>query len=80
MRIWARLRHDNVVTLLGYIQELEGPGLVSILHPHGNVLSFLVKNPSVNREVIVRFHPYAFTRISASSHTELGVYSAPMLR
>jgi hypothetical protein len=80
MRIWARLHHDNVVTLLGHIRDLEGPGLVSIWYYHGDVSSFLAKNPNVNREVIVRFHPYAFTRISASSHTELGVYSAPMLR
>ncbi|KAF9505399.1 hypothetical protein BS47DRAFT_538672 [Hydnum rufescens UP504] len=54
MRIWARLRHENVVTLLGHTQEPEGPGLVSISYPHGNVLSFLAQNPSVNREIIVR--------------------------
>jgi len=52
MRIWVRLRHDNVVRLLGHTREPEGPGLVSILYPRGNVLSFLANNPSVNREVI----------------------------
>ncbi|KAF9502791.1 hypothetical protein BS47DRAFT_1370012, partial [Hydnum rufescens UP504] len=55
MKIWALLRHDNVVRLLGHIrhtQEYEGPALISIWYPHGNVLSFLEENPSVNREVI----------------------------
>jgi hypothetical protein len=63
MRIWAQLHHENVVRLLGHTEEPEGPGLVSLLYPHGNVLSFLAKNPSVNREVIVRLHPYAFTQM-----------------
>jgi len=52
MRIWAQLRHENVVRLLGHIEEPEGPGLVSMLYPHGNVLSFLANNPTVNREII----------------------------
>jgi serine/threonine protein kinase len=56
MRIWAHLRHENVVRLLGYTEEREGPALVSMLYLHGDVSSFLVKNPSVNREIIVRFH------------------------
>jgi hypothetical protein len=32
----------------------QGPGLVSMLYPHSNVL-----NSSANREIIVRLHPYA---------------------
>ncbi|KAF9505396.1 hypothetical protein BS47DRAFT_538256 [Hydnum rufescens UP504] len=58
MRIWARLHHENVVTLLGHTQEPEGPGLVSISYRHGNVLSFLAKNPSVNREIITLLWDY----------------------
>jgi hypothetical protein len=60
MRIWAQLNHKNVVRLLGYTEEPEGPGLVSMLYPHGNVLNFLAENPSANREIIVRLHLYAF--------------------
>jgi hypothetical protein len=56
MRIWAQLHHENVVRLLGHTEEPEGPGLISISYPHGNVLRFLAKNPSVNREVIVRLY------------------------
>jgi len=52
MRIWAQLRHENVVRLLGHTEEPEGPGLVSISYLHGDVLNFLAKNPSVNREII----------------------------
>jgi hypothetical protein len=59
MRIWVQLDHDNLVELLGYTQEPGGPGLVSMLHAHGSILNFLAKNPSVNREVLVRVHPYA---------------------
>jgi hypothetical protein len=58
MRIWAKLRHENVVRLLGYTEEPEGPGLVSIAYLHGDVVSFLAKNPSVNREIIVGLHRY----------------------
>jgi hypothetical protein len=80
MRIWAQLHHENVVRLLGHTEEPEGPGLVSISYPHGNVLRFLVKNPSVNREVIVRLYRYASSSIwDLSSPTELNLYSVPML-
>jgi hypothetical protein len=80
MRIWAQLHHENVVRLLGHTEELEGPGLVSILYPHGNVSGFLAKNPDINREVIVRLYQYAFPRIWDLSPTELPLYSVPMLR
>jgi hypothetical protein len=80
MRVWAQLRHENVVGLLGHTQEPEGPGFVSMLYPHGNVLSFLAKNPRVNREIIVCLHPYAFTLTSGSSPTDLDPYSVPMSR
>jgi hypothetical protein len=80
MRVWAQLRHENVVRLLGHTEEPEGPGLVSISYPHGNVLSFLAKNPSVNREVIVRLHLYTFIRIWDPSPAEPNTYSVPMLR
>jgi hypothetical protein len=68
MRIWARLRHENVVALLGHTQEPEGPGLVSIFYRHGNVLSFLAKNPSVNREIIVRLHRYTYSNVGSIQH------------
>jgi hypothetical protein len=80
MRIWAQLRHENVVRLLGYTEEHEGPGLVSISYIHGDVLSFLAENPSVSREVIVCVHQYAFARIWYASPTEPGLYSVPTLR
>ena len=80
MRIWSQLHHENVVRLLGHTEDPEGPGLVSISYPHGNVLGFLAKNPSVNREVIVRLHPYTFSRLWDPSPTEPNVYSVPMLR
>jgi hypothetical protein len=80
MRIWAQLRHENVVRLLGHTEELEGPGLVSMLYPHSNVSSFLVKNPSVNREIIVRLHPYTFPRIWDPPPTEVDLHSVPMSR
>jgi hypothetical protein len=79
MRVWAQLRHENVVRLLGHTEEPEGPALVSISYVHGDVLSFLAKNPTVNREIIVRLHRYAFTRIWGAFPTELDIYSVPML-
>jgi hypothetical protein len=79
MRIWAQLRHENVVRLLGYTEEREGPGLVSNSYIHGDVLSFLAKNPSVNREIIVRLHRYAFTGIWDAFPTELDLCRLPML-
>ena len=80
MRIWARLRHENVVRLLGHIEEPEGPGLVSMLYPHGNVLSFLARNPSVNREIIVCLHQCAVTRMWDPPLYDPDVNSVPMLR
>src|ERR1700676_1145018 len=79
MQIWAQLHHENVVRLLGHTEEPEGPGLVSISYLHGNVLSFLAKNPSINREIIVSLHQYSFTRVWGASPTELDVYSVLML-
>ncbi|KAF9508521.1 hypothetical protein BS47DRAFT_1415974 [Hydnum rufescens UP504] len=52
MRVWTHLDHENVVTLLGHTQELEGPGLVSIWHPHGSILNYLANNTAANREVL----------------------------
>jgi hypothetical protein len=80
MRIWAQLRHENVVRLLGHTEEPEGPGLVSISYPHGNVLSFLVKNPNINREIIVRLNPYTFAPIWDVSPAVPDIYSVPMSR
>lgn len=53
MRVWANLRHDNVVALLGHTMDAEGPALVAPFYENGCVVDYLTKHPMANRHRIV---------------------------
>ncbi|KAF8316459.1 kinase-like domain-containing protein [Cantharellus anzutake] len=52
IRIWSRLSHVNLVSLLGYVNDDYGLGFVSLWYPEGNVINFIKNRPSANRDVI----------------------------
>lgn len=50
VRVWSRLRHPNVVPLLGICHNLgRFSGLVSPYYPSSNVVHYLAQNPSASR-------------------------------
>ncbi len=54
MRVWSRLEHANVVPLLGFVNDINGPGLVAPWYSNGDVIKFIKARPHANREIIVR--------------------------
>ncbi|KAF8316456.1 kinase-like domain-containing protein [Cantharellus anzutake] len=53
LRVWSRLHHTNVVSLLGYFDAGCGwRGFVCPWYPERNVIMFLKKYPSANRDII----------------------------
>ena len=44
----------NIVPLLGFVDGVDGSGLVSPWYPKGNVINFIRHHPDANREIIVR--------------------------
>ncbi|KIK40942.1 hypothetical protein CY34DRAFT_806667 [Suillus luteus UH-Slu-Lm8-n1] len=48
MNVWAKLKHDNILTIYGVITNLGPIHIVSTWQENGNVLEYRIKNPDVN--------------------------------
>ncbi|KAG8920918.1 hypothetical protein FRC02_000567 [Tulasnella sp. 418] len=51
--LWADLRHENIVPLLGYMVRDGIPSFVSPWYPSGNLRDYLESNPNANRLSLV---------------------------
>ena len=54
--VWARLRHTNVVPLLGITVVDRVPSLASEWMDNGTVIKFIKAQPGVSRLLLVSFH------------------------
>ena len=54
MLIWTSLQHDNVLPCLGFAEHNASPALISEWMENGNVITYLMKNASVDRVEVVR--------------------------
>lgn len=48
MNVWAKLKHDNILTIYGVITNLGPIHIVSTWQENGNVLEYRIKNPDIN--------------------------------
>lgn len=48
MNVWAKLKHDNILTIYGIITNLGPIHIVSTWQENGNVLEYRIKNPDIN--------------------------------
>ena len=67
-KLWYTLRHANLLPLLGCIYDVNGlPSLISPYCKHGNVVSFIQKNPAVDRVALVRLLISLYLHIEANA-------------